>query len=136
MIKNPTYRFYQYEHERADGTKSMRVVAVSSFAGKPVKGYADCHPHDEFDLDYGKALAAMRCAEKIAAKRCKRAYSKVDEAYEQAQAAIAHLFKMMEYEKDAEDNYNAAAYELANVLAMKQCHCDHNCSDKCECECH
>ena len=135
MIKNPTYRFYQYERERADGTKSVRIVAVSSFAGKPVKGYADSHPNDEYDIEYGKALAAMRCAEKIAAKRCKRAYSKVDEAKAQVEAAVAHLEKMLAYEHDAEDNNNATAYELANVLAMKQCHCDHNCSDKCECEC-
>ena len=135
MIKNPTYKFYEYNHLRADGTTSLRVAAVSSFAGKPVKGYADCHPNDEFDREYGYALAAARCAEKIAAKRCNRAYSKVDEAKAQVEAAVAHLEKMLAYEHDAEDNYNATAYELANVLAMKQCHCDHNCSDKCECEC-
>ena len=41
MIKNPTYKFYEYNHLRADGTTSLRIAAVSSFAGKPVKGYAD-----------------------------------------------------------------------------------------------
>ena len=136
MIKNPTYRFYQYERERADGTKSVRIVAVSSFAGKPVKGYADCHPNDEFNLAYGKALAAMRCAEKIAAKRCKRAYSKVDEARAMVNAAMAHLQKMMQYEADAEANYNTISYNLATTLAQKQCHCNGECGENCECDCH
>ena len=66
MIKNPTYKFYQYNHKRADGTECVRIAAVSSFAGKPVKGYADCHPNDAFDVEYGQELAAARCAEKIA----------------------------------------------------------------------
>ena len=136
MIKNPTYKFYKYDRTRADGTKSVRVVAVSSFAGKVVKGYADCHPKDEFDLEYGKALAAARCAEKIAAKRCKRAYNKVDEAKAQANAALAHLQKMMQYEADAEANYNMAAYVVAQVRSEKGCACDGNCGENCECDCH
>ena len=132
MIKNPTYQFYNFEHKRADGSTCMRVVAVSSFAGKPVKGYADCHPNDEFDLEYGQALAAARCGEKIAAKRCKRAYNKVDEATAQVNAAMAHLQKMMQYEADAEAAYNIAAYNAAQILSEKACHCGKNC----ECHCH
>lgn len=136
MIKNPTYKFYQYNHKRADGSESLRIVAVSSFAGKPVKGYADCHPNDEFDVEYGQALAAARCAEKIAAKRCNRAYNKVDEAKAQVVAAMAHLEKMMKYESDAEASYNIASYELATILSYKQCTCDGECGDNCKCNCH
>ena len=119
MIKNPTYKFYEYEHQRADSTVSTRIAAVSSFAGQPVKGYADCHPNDSFDREFGQALAAARCAEKIAAKRCKRAYSKVDEAKAQMNAAIAHFQKMVQYEADAEANYNIASYELESLVAYK-----------------
>ena len=136
MIKNPTYKFYQYNRLREDGTTNIRIVAVSSFAGKPVKGYADLHPKDEFDIEYGKALAAARCAEKIAAKRCKRAYNKVDEAKAQVVAAMAHLEKMMKYEADAEANYNAAALTVASIRAEKLCACVGNCDENCECECH
>ena len=138
MIKNPTYRFYQFDHVRADGTKSVRIVAVSSFAGKPVKGYADCHPNDDFDLEYGKELAAARCNEKIALKRAKRAYNKVDEALLQFAQAYAHLEKMWEYEHDAEDNYNAAVVELEAIRAVKgcSCGCDCDCEENCECGCH
>ena len=136
MIKSPTYKFYQYNRQRADGSTNVRIVAVSSFAGKPVKGYADLHPMDEFDIEYGQALAAARCAEKIAAKRCKRAYNKVDEATAQVNTAMAHLQKMMQYEADAEASYNIASYELATILAAKQCHCNGECGENCECNCH
>ena len=136
MLKNPTYKFYEFNHERADGTISLRIAAVSSFAGKPVKGYADCHPNDEFDREYGQALAAARCAEKIAAKRCNRAYNKVDEAKALVNAAMAHLQKMMQYEADAEASYNIASYELAAIESEKQCHCNGECGENCECDCH
>ena len=136
MLKNPTYKFYEFNHLRADGTTSLRIVAVSSFAGKPVKGYADCHPNDEFDREYGQALAAARCAEKIAAKRCNRAYNKVDEAKALVNAAMAHLQKMMQYEADAEASYNIASYELAAIESEKQCHCNGECGENCECDCH
>ena len=136
MVKNPTYKFYEFNHLRADGTTSLRIVAVSSFAGKPVKGYADCHPNDEFDREYGQALAAARCAEKIAVKRCNRAYNKVDEARALVNAALAHLQKMMQYEADAEANYNIASYELAAIESEKQCNCNGGCGDNCECSCH
>ena len=134
MIKNPIYKFYQFNHKRADGTECIRIAAVSSFAGKSVKGYADCHPADEFDIEYGKALAAARCAEKIAAKRCKRAYNKVDEATAQVNAAMAHLQKMMKYEADAEAAYNVAAYTTAQIRSVKACNCGENC--ECGCHCH
>ena len=128
MIKNPTYKFY---------TAGNKVIAVSSFAGATVRGVAKCNPNDEFDLHYDMALAAARCQEKIAAKRMKRAYSKVDEAKAQVNAALAHLEKMMRYESDAEANYNIASYELAQVLSYKSgCDCGENCDGNCECDCH
>ena len=134
MIKNPTYKFYQFNRTRADSTECVRIAAVSSFAGKPVKGYADCHPADQFDEEYGQALAAARCAEKIAEKRCKRAYNKVDEAKDAVNAALAHLMKMMQYEADAEANYNLASADLAEILSWKTCGCGENC--ECGCHCH
>ena len=138
MIKNPTYRHYIYEVAKADGTICTRIAAVSSFAGKPVNGYADCHPNDAFDLEYGKSLAEARCAEKIAAKRCKRAYSKVDEARALVRAAITHLEKMLVYESDAEENYNQASLALAAIRSEKVCACggECECGENCECNCH
>lgn len=106
MIKTPTYKFY---------FAGNKVIAVSSFAGVTVRGVAKCSPNDEFDLEYGKALAAARCGEKIAAKRLKRAQSKYDEAHAQVEAAMAHLDKMLRYEAMAVENYNNAAFELESL---------------------
>lgn len=119
MIKNPTYKFYEFNRQRADGTYCKRIVAVSSFAGQTVKGYADCHPNDEFDPAFGEMLASARCAEKIAAKRCARANAKVDEAVEQMNAAMAHLQKMLKYQAEAAVAHESAAAEVECLLEMK-----------------
>ena len=117
MIKNPTYKFYEFNHLRADGTTSLRIAAVSSFAGKPVKGYADCHPNDEFDREYGYALAAARCAEKIAAKRNARATRKVAEAQDILAEAIAYLNDMLDYQINSADELAIANAEVNKLIS-------------------
>ena len=57
------YRFYD------NGSK---VVAVSSYAGRPVRGVAKCDPRDSFDIEKGRALAEARCDVKVAQKRADR----------------------------------------------------------------
>lgn len=108
MIKNPTYRIYETPN---------KVIAVSSFAGQTVRGVAKCNPADEFDPEKGAALAAARCGVKIAEKRVRRAYNKVDEARAAVDAAIAHLSEMMKYQSDAEASLNGAQFDLECTLA-------------------
>ena len=60
-----------------------RVFAVSTYAGKTVKGTAKCDPRDTFDLNFGKELAAARCAAKVAKKRKARAAKQVLKAHRQ-----------------------------------------------------
>ena len=108
MIKNPTYRVYETPN---------RVIAVSSFAGQTVRGVAKCNPADEFDSEKGTALATARCGVKIAEKRVKRAYAKVDEAKAQVYAAIAYLSEMLKYQSDAEAKLNVAQFELETTLS-------------------
>ena len=108
MIKNPSYRIYETPN---------KVIAVSSFAGQTVRGVAKCNPADNFDPEKGAALAAARCGVKIAEKRVKRAYSKVDEAKDIVDTAIAHLSEMMKYQADAEASLNSAQFELEATLA-------------------
>ena len=97
------YKFY---------TNGSRVIAVSTYAGKTVRGVAVCHTGDEFSLEKGKKLAALRCAEKIAKKRVARANRKVDEAYCAYVDAETYLDKMVDYKDDA-------LYELNEVIAAK-----------------
>jgi len=55
-----------------------KVIAISTYCGRTVRGVAKCHPNDVFDEEIGKQLAAARCGKKIAEKRYKRARDKYD----------------------------------------------------------
>ena len=130
MIKNPTYRIYE---------TPTQVIAVSSFAGKTVRGVAKCNPADQFNYEKGSALASARCGVKIAEKRVKRAYNKVDEAKAAVNAALDHLTEMLKYQSDAEAKLNVAQFELESTLSWicdksETCTCGGNC--ECECHCH
>ena len=127
MIKNPSYRIYETPN---------KVIAVSSFAGQTVRGVAKCNPADEFDFDKGAALAAARCGTKIAEKRMKRAYTKVDEAKAPLDAAINHYGEMLKYQSDAEATCNIAQFELESTLAWICDNSNCTCGENCECHCH
>jgi coenzyme F420-reducing hydrogenase delta subunit len=73
MKKQPTYKIHT-DNERV-------VVALSTYAGKTVKGVAKCSPEDKFDFDTGKNIAEARCNVIVAVKRLARAKRKVHEAY-------------------------------------------------------
>ena len=89
-----------------------KVIALSTYAGKTVRGIATCSPEDVFDLEYGKRLAAARCNEKICAKRRIRAAVKRAEAEHLYLMAKEHLQKMNEYYNDsATKHYEAMAEE-------------------------
>lgn len=103
---------YQFYHNGRDV-----VVAVSSFAGDKVRGIAKVHPNDEFDLARGKEIAAARCDEKIAIKRLKRGYRKVDEAKVALERAQAEYEKAVTYMANAEANYNRSQFELENIMS-------------------
>ena len=128
MINNPTYRVYEAPNQ---------VIAVSSFAGKTVRAIAKCNPADTYDFEKGASLACARCGVKIAEKRVKRAYNKVDEAKAQLDAAINHYTEMLKYQSDSEVKLNMAQLELDATLSWI---CDKSenstCGDNCECGCH
>ena len=89
-----------------------KVIAISTYAGKTVKGVAKCDPRDKFDVEIGKQLATARCNAKVAAKRYARAERKSDEARHQMYLAEAHYDKMNNYYYDAEIAYDNAMAEL------------------------
>lgn len=102
------YKFY---------TSKNLVVAVSTYAGKIVKGKAKCNPKDTFDLEKGKTLAAARCNAKIAKKRVERASGKFGEAIETYNKASEHLEEMTAYINDAEILEQRAEDELTELLS-------------------
>ena len=102
------YTYYIAENQR-------QVIAVSSYAGRIVRAVAKCDPRDEFSIETGKKLAAARCNLKVAAKRAKRAASKLQEAISACRAADAHRHDMMEYSIDADKALAQANAELADI---------------------
>lgn len=103
------YRFYFDE-------KNKTVIAVSTYAGKTVKGYAKCDPRDEFDKEAGKKLAAARCNERIAHKRHARASKKIVEAQRLLEDARLHYEKMTEYFDDSQREASEASINVQKIL--------------------
>lgn len=100
---------YNYKYVVIPGEK---VIAISTYAGRTVKGVAKCHPNDTFDVEFGKKLAAARCNEKISYKRLTRALNKFKEATDECIAADAKMERMRDYVLDA----GAAREEAQRVL--------------------
>ena len=106
-----------------------QVIALSTYAGKTVRGVAKCHPADveKYTVGEGMELAAARCAEKIAQKRLARATRKMKEAEEILAAAQRHYNDMQEYYASAHEELKVSQ----NVLAEFK-----PCGGKCEnCTC-
>ena len=78
-----------------------KVIALSTYAGRTVKGIAKCHPSDKFDVEYGKELAAARCNQKIAKKRYERARVKYWDMCKEIKEVNARAQKVSDYLKDA-----------------------------------
>ena len=92
-----------------------KVIALSSYGGRTVRGIAKCHPNDAFDEETGKALAAARCNEKIAAKRYARARKKYDEAYDELMAFETKIHRVSDYLKDSYEAYKEAKQTVAEI---------------------
>lgn len=110
------YTFVVHNVMGKDNQTVKEIIAISSYAGKSVKGTAKCSPNDTFDLEKGKRLAATRCALKIAEKRVKRSIYKVEEANEWFNIALDHMNDMNKYQEDAYDNLDKVIRELDDIL--------------------
>lgn len=110
MSKMKVNRYDYY----TDG-EQHKIIAVSSFAGKKVRGVAKCSPEDKYDPNIGMDLATLRCNVKIASKRLARAEQKKYEAYEAFADAAQHYDAMSNYWSDAVREYNDVAIELAEL---------------------
>lgn len=101
------YRFYD---------AGNKIIAVSTYAGRQVRGVAICHPDDKFDIETGKKIAAARCNCRIANKRYERAQAKYVEAQKQFVCAQRYLDKMKEYMTDSFLAANEAAQQCDNII--------------------
>ena len=96
-------------------TPDNKVIAVSTYAGKTVRGVAKCDSRDTFSQEKGQELAAARCAAKVAKKRLKRAGQKFDEAYEALLVASEHFNRMEYYLKESKCEYREAVERVEDL---------------------
>ena len=108
----------KYKYYFATNTNGMpyKVYAVSSYAGRSVKGGAKCDPRDEFNEETGKHLAALRCNKKVAERRMARAAARLKEAEDWLRKAEKSVEKYREYYSDAVDLLAEAKNELEDCL--------------------
>ncbi len=93
------YKFYVTDN---------KVICVTTYAGKTVRGVAKCDPRDTFDEEFGKSLAKARADFKVANKRYDRAMAKLDEARAASRKAYDREEDMWNYLESAEAEYNRA----------------------------
>lgn len=103
------YKFYV--------TPNKTTIAVSTYAGKTVKGIAKLNPNDEYDESFGKMLATARCAAKVEKKRKANAQKKYLEAFNNYAKASKQLEKMTLYLNEAEAKYINARVKLTDIEA-------------------
>ena len=92
-----------------------KVIALSSYGGRTVRGIAKCHPGDTFNEEVGKALAAARCNEKVAAKRYARAQQKYEEMCKEYKEYLNKVQKTCNYLRDSYEAYKEAIKIVSEV---------------------
>lgn len=99
-------------------TTGNKIIALTTYAGRTIRGIAKCDPRDGFDMEKGKKLAAARAAVKVAQRRFDRSCLKLVEAEDAVDRAGNHLVKMSRYQDDA---YNAmiAAEDAVQALVAE-----------------
>ena len=100
---------------KTDGTP-YQVVAVSTYAGRKIRGVAKCDPRDKFSISAGKKLAAARCNLKVAEKRAKRAQMKYAEAIDVFNESCKYRDDMAAYLQDSTFELEEAKRELNEVM--------------------
>ena len=97
------YQFAKYDKKNPDGSTSKVIVAISTYAGKIVKGFAKCRDTDEYNEEIGKKLAAARCDLKVCVKRKERALRQKTEVAQKIEKLSKYYLDMCEYYDDALD---------------------------------
>jgi hypothetical protein len=75
MLKNK-YKFYAFSIDE----KGKKVIAITHYGGKAIKGIAKCAPEDTFDVEFGCKLAVARAEAKVAKAKIRNASAKYLEA--------------------------------------------------------
>ena len=115
MFEYPIEKYKFYTAKKIDG-QPYKVIAVSTYEGKMVRGVAKCDTRDTFDMELGKQLAAARCNQKIAQKRQRRADRELKKAVAAFDKAQKHMFAMNDYYEDARSAAKTANSRVNTLL--------------------
>ena len=107
------YNIVIHQHPNYHTTE---IIAMSTYAGKVVKGKAICHINDNYDESKGIKLAVARCAEKIARKRQARSAKLLKKAHDQLKLAQKYVADMTKYNADACAEVLETQAELDTIL--------------------
>lgn len=98
-------------------TTGNKIIALTTYAGRTVRGVSKCDPRDGFDIEKGKKLAAARASLKVAQRRFDRSCAKLAEAEDMVARAEDRLSKMCRYEDDAYEAMIAAEDAVQALVA-------------------
>ena len=112
--RDKSYKYYIYE--RKDG--ATVVIAVSSYAGRKVRGKAICSADDTFDEERGKQLARLRCAVKIDEKRKKSIVKEKSKLFEISAWVENEMRKSAAFEQKALEEADHNRAELQALLEV------------------
>ena len=114
----PIDKYHYIEYTDKENGKRY-IIALSTYAGKTVKGVAVCDPEDEYDFEYGKRLAAARCEEKVAQRRLRNAEVKHNAAGARVTDSVDYALKMCNYYVDSREALEEATANLEKILNEK-----------------
>lgn len=97
-------------------TKRPQIIAISTYAGKWVKGHATCRSDDIFNEEKGTELAVARCAYNVSKRRRARAKEKMNKAALQLLEAQKYYEKMNLYYTDACAEVEEASADVSKIL--------------------
>ena len=112
MVDMSKYKFFHFTNKEGQNV----ISAVSTYAGKTVKGYAKCDPRDSFSQENGERLAAARCNSRVAQKRHARAKMKLEQARVQLEQAKRHYERMTSYHDDSAAAVFAAEETVKEIV--------------------
>lgn len=89
-----------------------KIICLSTYAKKPVRGIAKCSPTDDFDFEIGAKLAKLRCDTKVCEKRLNNARYRYKEAVDILNSALQYYDDMWKYYLDSLSKYKETEIEL------------------------
>jgi hypothetical protein len=105
---------YEWKYQFHYNSENKMIICTTTYKGQTIRGVAKCGPDDEFNMAIGKKLAYLRCRQKFAKKKLKRALKAHEDAVKVEAKAKNNLYKATEFVNDSDCQLETATDELTN----------------------